>query len=337
MSTDEPEGYLDDIAETRETEALGNSGGSLGTYKRPTDDPPYLGGSGGAGGVGGSGSAGRRPVADPPAVWRTRTGLTFRFLRTMILTALVLTGLGGIGNILIHHLPRTTHRTYTYSNIQRILVAVDGNGSVDVHGVAGNDVTIEATDKAILLQPVERQIIASGGLLIVSVKCPTSECSSRYDVSVPRTTQVSVTIDRSTDQAGITAADLDSPVDLYTGHGDVALAHLTADVHVVANGDVSGTGLSGNSLDVFAPIAKSVRLQVTGTPQLVRLTTGQPGTVDLTLPAGGYNITCEPKDKCVWPGSVAGAGGTGTITDDSTSPKQVQITVNQSTTANIHS
>jgi hypothetical protein len=326
MSIDEPDGYLDDIAETREAEATTYP--STRTKTRP--------GNGGGGSVDEPLPTRSSPNEESP--WAVRGKRALRFTRTMLITALVLVGLGGIANIAMQHLPRTSHHTYTYSNVQRIFVAVDGNGSVNVHGTTdGDNVTIKTTDKATLMDPVQRQIISSGGWLVVTVHCPSSECTSDYDLAVPRSTEVRVVLDRSTDQAEIHAQGLDSPVDLYTGHGNVTLADLTSAVHVVANGDVSAITLSGSSIDVFAPIAKSVAVQVIGNPQLVRLTSGQGGKVDLTLPPGGYNISCQPKDNCSWPGSVSGAGGTGPITDDPSSPRLVQVTVNPTTTASIHS
>jgi hypothetical protein len=360
MSVDEPEnGYLDDIAETQETQGLTRSSDEWAQstpasgqtssaadaddestpsarvpsqtsksswYRRTPKAKPSPTTYGPPSGPSGS------PAGDGASPWRARGRTTFRFLRTMVVTALVLSGAAAVGNIAIHHLPRTTHHTYTYSNIQRILVAVDGDGAVSVEGTSSSNVVIKATDKATLLQPVQRQIISSGGLLIVSVYCPSTECSSSYDVQVPRTADVTVTLDNSANAAPIAVSDLDSPVDLYTGHGDVTMTNLTSNVHVVANGDVTGTGLGGQSIDVFAPIAKNVALAVTGSPQLVRLTTGQPGQVNLQLPAGAYNITCEPSNSCPLPGTSTSPGP---ITEDATSQRLVEITVNALTTANI--
>ena len=345
MSFDEPEGYLDDIAETRETEALRRSGDNWSSTPVPTS---ALGGSG-ASGAGsdtdpeadplpsrapypGSNSGSTPP--EPPSVWGARWRRWLRFTRTMLVTALVLAGLAGLGNIAIHHLPRTQTHTYTYSNIQRVFIAVDGNGSVDVHGVDGDQVTVKAKDKATLLEPVERQIISSGGWLIVTVHCPSSECSSKYDVQVPREASVHVILDHSTDQSDITAENLASPVDLFTGHGDVTLNRMSADIHVVANGRVQATNISA-AVDVFAPIGDKVAVQVTGIPQNVNVTSGQDATVTLNVPAGSYGISCLPVDNCKAPDGTSLDNVNGPIRQDPTADKKIQINVHTPTVAHI--
>jgi hypothetical protein len=260
-----------------------------------------------------------------------------RFTRTLLVTVLVLVGLAGIGNVLIHRYPRTTTHTYTYSNIQRVFIAVDGNGTVNIHGVDGDQVTVKATDRATLLEPVSRQIISSGGWLIISVHCPSSECSSKYDIDVPRSAAVNAVLDHSTDQADITAVGLNSAVSLFTGHGDVTIDQLstTADVDVVANGRVQATNVSAPNVDVFAPIGDKIALQVTGSPQNIRVTSGQPAEVTVTVPPGAYNISCQPKDKCTWPGSDVGDGTSGAIQQDPSSSRHLQVNVVPQTTANI--
>jgi hypothetical protein len=343
MSFDEPEGYLDDIAETRETESLRRSGDNWSSSV-PTSsiNPP---GSENATDPLGSGpdplpsratngSSSSGDSAEPPSVWRERGRRWFRFTRTMLITALVLAGLAGLGNIAIHHLPRTQTHTYTYSNIQRVFIAVDGNGSVDVHGVDGDQVTVKAKDKATLLEPVQRQIISSGGWLIVTVHCPSSECSSKYDVQVPREASVHVILDHSTDQSDISAQNLASPVDLFTGHGDVTMDHLSADVHVVANGRVQATNISA-AVDVFAPIGDKVAVQITGIPQNVNLTSGQDATVSLSVPAGNYAISCLPKDNCKAPDGTALDNLTGPVRQDPAADKKIQINVHPPTVAHI--
>lgn len=321
---DEPDGYLDDIAETRETEALRRSGDDWSSATTDGDTAER---------------AARRLAApdDPPSAWRSRGLRALRFTRTLLVTVLVLVGLAGIANVLIHRYPHTTTHSYTYSNIQRVFIAVDGNGAVDIHGVDGDQVTVKATDRATLLPPVSRQIISSGGWLIVSVHCPSSECSSKYDISVPRSAAVTAVLDHSTDQSNITAAGLDSAVSLFTGHGDVTIDQLstTADVDVVANGRVQATNISAPNVDVFAPIGDKIALQVVGSPQNIRVTSGQPAEVTVTIPPGAYNISCQPKDKCTWPGSDVGDGTSGPIQQDATSPRHVQINVVPQTTANI--
>lgn len=326
MSFDEPDGYLDDIAETRETEALRRSG----------DD--WSAAAGSASGDSAERAARRLTVPeDPPSPWRARGLRWLRFTRTMLVTVLVLVGLAGIGNVLIHRYPRTTKHTYTYSNIQRVFIAVDGNGGVNIHGVDSDQVTVTATDRATLLEPVSRQIISSGGWLIISVHCPSSECSSKYDISVPRSAAVNAVLDHSTDQSNITATGLNSAVSLFTGHGDVTMDQLatTAEVDVVANGRVQATNISAPNIDVFAPIGDKIALQLTGDPQNIRVTSGQPAEVTLTIPAGSYNISCQPKDKCTWPGSDVGDGTSGLIKQDPTSSRHVQINVVPQTTADI--
>jgi hypothetical protein len=324
MSFDEPDGYLDDIAETRETEALRRSGDDWSAGASDDDTAER---------------ASRRPVVppDPPSPWRARGLRWLRFTRTLLVTVLVLVGLAGIANVAIHRFPRTTTHTYTYSNIQRVFIAVDGNGGVDIHGIDGDEVTVKATDRATLLEPVSRQIISSGGWLIISVHCPSGECSSKYDIGVPRSAAVNAVLDHSTDQADITATGLNSAVSLFTGHGDVTIDKLstTADVDVVANGRVQATNVSAPNVDVFAPIGDKIALQVTGSPQNIRVTSGQPAEVSLTIPPGAYNISCQPKDKCTWPGSDVGDGTSGAIQQDPTSARHLQVNVVPQTTANI--
>lgn len=326
MSFDEPDGYLDDIAETRETEALRRSGDDWSAVSGSSDTDPAE-------------RAARRPTvpADPPSRWRVRGLRWLRFSRTLLVTVLVLVGLAGIGNVLIHRYPRTTTQTYTYSNIQRVFIAVDGNGSVDIHGVDGDQVTVKATDRATLLQPVSRQIISSGGWLVISVHCPSGPCSSKYDISVPRSAAVNAVLDHSTDQSNITASGLNSAVSLFTGLGDVTVDQMstTADLNVVANGRVQATNISAPNVDVFAPVGDKISLQVTGSPQNIRVTSGQPAEVSLTIPPGAYNISCQPKDKCTWPGSDVGDGTSGPIQQDATSARHVQINVVPGTTATI--
>jgi hypothetical protein len=260
---------------------------------------------------------------------------TLRFTRTMLLTALVLAGAGALANIAIHHLPRTTTHTYTYSNIHRVLIAVDGNGSVNVHGVDSDQVTLHAKDTATLLEPVQRQIISSGGWLIVSVHCPSSECTSRYDVDVPREASLQVILDHSTDQSDISVDGLHSASDLYAGHGGVTVDRVTAGVNIVANGQVNATNISA-PIDVFAPIGDKITIQVVGAPQNVNVNSGQDATVTLTVPSGGYQISCVPSDSCKSPdGSTL--DGFGSVHNDPTADKHLQINLHPPTVARIGS
>jgi hypothetical protein len=324
MSFDEPEGYLDDIAETRETEALRTA------PPAPAVPPDELSGS--------EPLPSRAPTAsvvqeDRPSLWLERGKRTLRFTRTMLITALVLAGLAGIGNIAVHHLPRTTTHTYTYSNIHRVLIAVDGNGSVDVHGVDSDQVTLHAKDTATLLEPVQRQIISSGGWLIVSVHCPSSECTSRYSVDVPHEASVHVILDHSTDQSDISVQNVDSAVELYAGHGGVTVDHVSANVSIVANGRVQATAVSA-PIDVFAPIGDKIAIQVTGSPQNVNVNSGQDAQVSLTVPQGSYAISCVPTDACRTPdGSALDANGL--VRNDPTAEKKIQINVHPPTVAHI--
>jgi hypothetical protein len=219
--------------------------------------------------------------------------------------------------VLIHHYPRTSKHTYAYTNVQRMLIAIDGNGSINVHGADGDRVTVKATDRATLLEPVQRQIISSGGWLIISVHCPNSDCSSKYDIEVPRSLSVDAMMDHSSDQADITATGLDAAVRLFTGRGNVTVDHLatTSDVSITANGRVRATDVSAANLDVFAPIGDQIDLHVTGdiqTIQNIRVTAGQPAEVSLSVPAGGYRISCVPAGHC--------NGANGDVTQDLTSP-----------------
>lgn len=271
-----------------------------------------------------------RPVLppEPPSEWRQRGGRAWRFTRTLAITVLVLVGLAAVGNVLINHYPRTSKHTYTYNNVQQMLIAVDGNGSINVTGSDTDEVTIKATDKATLLEPVERQIISAGGYLLVSVHCPNSECASKYDIQVPRSMSVEAMMDHSSDQADITATGLDAAVKLFTGRGNVTINHLatTSDVSVTANGQVQATDVSAANLDVFAPIGDKINLQVAGdisNIQNIRVTAGQPAEVTLTVPAGGYRFSCVPAGHCT--------GANGDITQDLTS----QVHEDQNSTHNI--
>jgi hypothetical protein len=313
MSFDEPDGYLDDIAETRVTETSPElSGGEPLPSRASTSSVAAEG---------------------PSSPWRERTKRTLRFTRTMLVTALVLAGLGALGNIAIHHLPRTTTHTYTYSNIHRVLIAVDGNGSVDVHGVDSDQVTLHAKDTATLLEPVQRQIISSGGWLIVSVHCPSSECTSRYNVDVPREASVHVILDHSTDQSDISVQNVTSAVELYAGHGGVTVNNVSANVSIVANGRVQATAISA-PVDVFAPIGDKIAIQITGSPQSVNVNSGQDAQVSLTVPQGGYGISCVPTGACKAPDGTSLDSG-GLVRNDPTAEKKIQINVHPPTVAHI--
>ena len=254
---------------------------------------------------------------EPPSQWRQRGRRTWRFTRTLAITVRVLVGLAAVGNVLINRYPRTSRHTYTYNNVQRMLIAVDGNGSINVTGTDTDKVTVKATDRATLLEPVERQIISTGGYLLVSVHCPNTECSSKYDIQVPSSMSVEAMMDHSSDQSDITATGLDAAVRLFTGRGNVTIDHLatTSDVSVTANGQVRATDVSAANLDVFAPIGDKIALQVAGdiaNIQNIRVTAEQPAEVTLTVPAGGYRFSCVPVGHCT--------GANGDITQDQSSP-----------------
>jgi hypothetical protein len=249
---------------------------------------------------------------------------------------LVLVGLAAVGNVLINHYPRTSTHTYRYSNVQRMLIAVDGNGSINVTGSDTDGVTIKATDKATLLDPVERQIISAGGYLLISVHCPNSECSSKYDIQVPRSMSVEAMMDHSSDQADISATGLSAAVQLFTGRGNVTVNHLatTSDVSVTANGQVVATDVSAANLNVFAPIGDKINLQVTGdisNIQNIRVTAGQPAEVTLTLPAGGYRFSCVPVGHCTGPSGDITQDMSSAVHEDQTSTHIIQVNVVQNT------
>lgn len=338
MSFDEPEGYRDDLARTRD------GGPRYPTSALPDaeyDDDDVDDGEG----DGGSRNARTTPLPtrnrpalppEPPSEWRDRGSRVWRFTRTLAITVLVLVGLAGIGNVLINHYPRTSRHTYTYANVQRMLIAVDGNGSIDVTGSDTGQVTIEATDRATLLEPVERQIISSGGRLIVSVHCPNSECSSKYEIHVPRSLSVDAMIDHSSDQADITATGLSAELRLFTGRGNVTVDHLatTSDVSVTANGQVQASDVSAANLDVFAPIGDKIDLQVSGdiaNIQNIRVTAGQPAEVTLTVPAGGYRISCVPAGHCTGANGDITQDLSGRVHEDQSSTHNIQVNVVQNT------
>jgi hypothetical protein len=329
VSFDEPDGYRDDLARTRDdgprypTSALPDAefdadfDDSEPTAPLPTRNRPV-------------------PPPEPPSEWKQRGSRAWRFTWTLGITVLVLVGLAAVGNALINHYPRTSRHTYNYANVQRMLIAIDGNGSIDVTGSDTDEVTIKAVDKATLLEPVERQIISSGGWLIVSVHCPNSECSSKYDIQVPRSLSVDAMMDHSSDQADITATGLSAAVRLFTGRGNVTVDHLatTSDVSVTANGQVQATDVSAANLDVFAPIGDKIALQVSGdiaNIQNIRVTAGQPAEVTLTVPAGGYRISCVPAGHCTGANGDVTQDTTGAVHEDQSSTHNIQVNVVQNT------
>ena len=337
MSFDEPgDGYRDDLGRTRDdgprypTSSLPDPDDdgyddSEG-YGLPEDEPttplPTRG----------------RPALppEPPSEWRQRGRRVFRFTRTLAFTVLVLVGLAAIGDVLINHYPRTSRHTYTYTNVQQMLVAIDGNGTITVHGADTDQVTVKAVDRATLLDPVERQIISSGGRLIVSVHCPNSECSSKYDIEVPRSMSVDAMIDHSSDQADLSATGLSASVRLFTGRGNVTVTHLatTSDVSVTANGQVHATDVSAANLDVFAPIGDKIDLQVAGdiaNIQNIRVTAGQPAEMTLTVPTGGYRIACVPAGHCTGPNGDITQDMTSAVHEDANSTHNIQVNVMQNT------
>lgn len=320
MSFDEPDGYRDDLTQSRDSE--------YDDYDEPDD----------SGDETTAPLPTRRPVLPPapPSEWRQRGGRVWRFTRTLAITVLVLVGLAAVGNVLINHYPRTSKHTYTYSNVQRMLIAVDGNGSIDVTGSDTDEVTIKATDKATLLDPVERQIISAGGYLLISVHCPNSECSSKYDIRVPRSMSVEAMMDHSSDQADISATGLSAAVQLFTGRGNVTVNHLatTSDVSVTANGQVVATDVSAANLNVFAPIGDRINLQVTGdisNIQNIRVTAGQPAEVTLTVPAGGYRFSCVPVGHCTGADGDVTQDMSSAVHEDQTSTHNIQVNVVQNT------
>jgi hypothetical protein len=323
VSFDEPDGYRDDLTRTRDSEYDDDSDDSdndpenEATAPLPTRNRPTL------------------PPA-PPSEWRKRGGRVWRFTRTLAITVLVLVGLAAVGNVLINHYPRTSKHTYTYSNVQRMLIAVDGNGSIDVTGSDTDEVTIKATDKATLLDPVERQIISAGGYLLISVHCPNSECSSKYDIRVPHSMSVEAMMDHSSDQADISATGLSAAVQLFTGRGNVTVNHLatTSDVSVTANGQVVASDVSAANLNVFAPIGDKINLQVTGdisNIQNIRVTAGQPAEVTLTVPAGGYRFSCVPVGHCTGANGDITQDMGSAVHEDQTSTHNIQVNVVQNT------
>ncbi|WP_194924798.1 hypothetical protein [Catenulispora pinisilvae] len=340
MSFDEPgDDYLDDLSRTRDEGSRYPASAPPG----PADDDYDFD----TGGVSRSGSENEpttplptrsRPVLppDPPSRWRQRGGRVWRFTRTLAFTVLVLAGLAAIGDVLINHYPRTSRHTYAYSNVQQLLVAVDGNGSIDITGTDSEQVTIKAVDKGTLLEPVERQIISSGGWLIVSVHCPNNECSSKYDIQVPRSMSVDAIMDHSSDQADISATGLSAAVRLFTGRGNVTMNHLatTSDVSVTANGQVEATDVSAANLEVFAPIGDKIDLGVAGdiaNIQNIRVTAGQPAEVTLTVPAGGYRISCVPSGHCTGASGDITQDQTGPVHEDPNSTHNIQVNVVQNT------
>lgn len=338
MSFDEPEGYRDGLGTTRENEpryptsALPAGDPDFSDFDRDDhDDPddreeatvPLR-------------TRTRPSVPEDESPWRERGRRTWRFTRTLAVTVLVLVGLAGIGNVLIHHYPRTSKHTYAYTNVQRLLIAIDGNGSINVHGSDGDRVTVRATDRATLLEPVQRQIISSGGWLIISVHCPNSDCSSKYDIEVPKSMSVDAMMDHSSDQADITATNLSAAVRLFTGRGNVTVDHLatTSDVSVTANGRVRATAVSAANLDVFAPIGDQIDLQVTGdiqTIQNIRVTAGQPAEVTLSVPAGGYRISCVPAGHCNGASGDITQDLNGPVHQDTSATHNIQVNVVQNT------
>ncbi|GAA2036980.1 hypothetical protein GCM10009839_42660 [Catenulispora yoronensis] len=337
MSFDEPNGYRDDLGTTRENEPR------YPTSALPTVEPdddfdddfddrddhdeatvPLR-------------TRTRPAVPDEPeSPWRVRGRRAWRFTRTLAVTLLVLVGLAGIGNVLIHHYPRTSKHTYAYTNVQRLLIAIDGNGAINVHGTDSDRVTIKATDRATLLEPVQRQIISSGGWLIISVHCPNNDCSSAYDIEVPRSMSVDAMMDHSSDQADISATGLAAAVRLFTGRGNVTVDHLatTSDVSITANGRVQATDVSAANLDVFAPIGDKIDLHLTGdiqTIQTIRVTAGQPAEVTLSVPAGGYRISCVPAGHCNGTDGDITQDLTGPVHQDTNAQHNIQVNVVQNT------
>ncbi len=340
MSFDEPDGYRDDLTRTRDDgPRYPPSASPDSEYENEDYDDPDGGLDRGLDhDPDGPLPTRSRPALppEPPSVWRRRWTRVWRFTRTLAITVLVLVGLGAVGNVLINRYPHTSRHTYTYSNVQQMLIAVDGNGSIDVTGSDTDQVTVKTTDKATLLDPVERQIISSGGWLIVSVHCPNSECSSKYDIQVPHSMSVDAMIDHSSGQADITASGLSAAVRLFTGRGDVTVNHLatTADVSVTANGQVQAADVNAANLNVFAPTGDKIKLQVTGdiaNIQNIRVTAGQPAEMTLTVPAGGYRISCVPAGHCTGAAGDITQDLTGPVHQDQSSTHNIQVNVEQST------
>lgn len=336
MSFDEPDGYRDDPTRTRDDGPSYPSSSPDTEYEDGEDyDDPDRGLDPDLTAPLPTRSRAVLP-GEPPSAWRQRWVRAWRFTRTLAITVLVLVGLGAVGNVLINRYPHTSRHTYTYSNVQQMLIAVDGNGSIDVTGSDTDQVTIKATDKATLLDPVERQIISSGGWLIVSVHCPNTECSSKYDIQVPHSMSVDAMMDHSSDQADITATGLSAAVRLFTGRGNVTVDHVASasDVSVTANGQVQAKDVSAANLDVFAPIGDKIDLQVTGdiaSIQNIRVTAGQSAEMTLTVPAGGYRISCEPAGHCTGASGDITQDLTGPVHQDQTSTHNIQVNVVQST------
>ena len=257
---------------------------------------------------------------------------TLRTLRTVAIIGFIVAGLVALGVFLIHRYPRTSHTSATYSGVQRVTIALEGGATVNVHGGTGDEVLVHTTDRANLFDPPQRQNDVVGGGLFIVGRCKNTNCHMAYDVTVPMDTQIDIELDHSvSSQDSISVSDLDAPVNLFTSLGNVSLTRLSGTVQVVASGDVTGTGLSGKTIDVYSPIAKHVKLAVAQAPDRLHVTTALPGTVDLTVPPGNYRVDAPTGTyRLDEPGTAPG------VTVDPNAAPLIQLSIDPSTSATIH-
>jgi hypothetical protein len=271
------------------------------------------------------------PASEPPTPdveeRRPRGRRTLRLARNIVIALLVVAGLVGIGYFTIHRVHYTRHATASFADVERVVVAVSGNGSVTVHQTSASDVTVTATDISTLLDSPHRQMTEVDGTLYVVASCDDAACHTSYDVAAPANTSISVMIDHALETPTVSVTGISAPVEVTTAPGNVALANLSGTVQVVASGDVSGTGLSGRTVDVTAPTAKDVSLAMTTAPTALDVATALPGTVELSLPAGNYRF--DPSDASYRLNSVA-------IMADPTSSNVISLNLASTTTAVIN-
>jgi hypothetical protein len=266
----------------------------------------------------------------PPPPRGPRAGhRAFVILRTALVAILIAAGLGGVSYVVVHHVQHTTHHSKSFANVERMVVAISGGGTVNVTGAQVSEVTVRSTDRSTLLDEPSRQLTEVDGELFVVAHCPDSTCQTSYDITVPANTQVQVVVDHAIGPAMVNVSDITAPVSISTDPGDVHLSGLSGAVQVAASGDVTGAGLSGPTIDVNALMARQVQLSMTTAPSQLRVTTALSGTVSLNLPPGSYQV--EPAN------SAYQLQAPGLITISPRAKNVIQLNLGAQSTANIGS
>lgn len=189
-------------------------------------------------------SGDRQEPADPGASpsRRARIGEWFRALLrsavALVATLAVLAVLGGVTDVVLHVTRHTSRNTSTYSEVDGVVVVLDGDVSLSVVGrtQGGQGASLAAVDTSTPFDEPVRTADVIAGTLYLTERCPDSRCSA----------QLTLTVDTN-DAVGISAGNADDlsqaviEFDGIDGQASVMAAPATLVViHTIATGAVMG-------------------------------------------------------------------------------------------------